>query len=754
MALTPFTHVRRIVITTAILFAPAGAAAQNVDRPILSPLPSASSIRTSANAAATLKRLYFISDYNDGAALGDALYARFKLDPRVRFWYVVNIARTTRSRVADSITAHIDTASRDPWALAARAIALEYKSIGRRAAIAQAIRLSERARQMAPHDPDLTWASVSVQYNANEDPKYAKVIAYIDSVAPLAGNPAELMVMRANALYSASSFPPPDTAKREAAYRAYTAARAADTSNFSAIFFAADRLSGVRDSDALALLKRAVALSPRSTNVRSTYWRALNAQKSIPADERKSAIAADRDAFLTLTDSAPWAMASVIGSMRSLKASGVAALEERVLAKAPRSGWSENVLRDRADAWSDSLRAATDTTVAGSRPDSVDMKKKYRAASEAFINRPWRANDEAVGFAALQLFFNVREDTTYPTAKLVQLVKLMSQYGYEPNASSTHLAGAVTLATRKADLPLAEKLVDEGARIVGANLMAYPDHFFSSIGERAEAMELQDSQILDTRGWVYFNEGRLPEAEKQFERSLDMSKKNATTYFHLGKLRTTQGRADEAELAFAQGMTIRVRGMNPNLRELESIYKSKHATMDGWKSYLADLEEKERTARKAKILLTRGENAAKLPVFSLADLTGKTVKSEDLKSKYTVVNFWGTWCGPCVAEMPELQQFYDKYRADSTVQVLTVSNDKELQELKDWMTKRKLTIPTLFDKGDPGLTGTTGILAWPTTLFIDRDGQTQFNARGNSGALVEEWSWRLEAMRMKNTIVP
>jgi peroxiredoxin len=104
--------------------------------------------------------------------------------------------------------------------------------------------------------------------------------------------------------------------------------------------------------------------------------------------------------------------------------------------------------------------------------------------------------------------------------------------------------------------------------------------------------------------------------------------------------------------------------------------------------------------------------------------------------------------------MPELQQFYDKYRADSSVSIFTVSNDKDLQELKAWMAKRKLTMPTLFDAGDPGVTGTTGITAWPTTLFIDRDGATQFNARGNSGALVEEWSWRLEAMRAKNAIVP
>ena len=125
--------------------------------------------------------------------------------------------------------------------------------------------------------------------------------------------------------------------------------------------------------------------------------------------------------------------------------------------------------------------------------------------------------------------------------------------------------------------------------------------------------------------------------------------------------------------------------------------------------------------------------------------------TDGLRGRYAVVNFWGTWCGPCVAEMPELQQFHDKYRADSTVAILTISNDKDLQDLKDWVAKRKLTIPTLFDDG---YVNAAGILAWPTTWFIDRDGRVQFVAIGNTGALVEEWSWRLEAMRAGRAVTP
>ena len=212
-----------------------------------------------------------------------------------------------------------------------------------------------------------------------------------------------------------------------------------------------------------------------------------------------------------------------------------------------------------------------------------------------------------------------------------------------------------------------------------------------------------------------------------------------------GRVRAAQGKDEEAELLYAQGMTIRVRGVNPNRQELQRLYEKRNGSIDGWEKYIASLEEKERATRKAKILEAKLTDAKVAPSFALADLSGRVVNSDSVRSRYLVVNFWGTWCGPCVAEMPELQQFYDKYRGDKSVTILTISNDKDLEELRDWMAKRKFTIPTLFDDGYVGKIAQ--IRAFPTTWFIDRDGKVQFSAIGNTGALVEEWTWRLEAMR-------
>jgi thiol-disulfide isomerase/thioredoxin len=280
-----------------------------------------------------------------------------------------------------------------------------------------------------------------------------------------------------------------------------------------------------------------------------------------------------------------------------------------------------------------------------------------------------------------------------------------------------------------------------------------PDQVLMPVGDRADLLDHAEASLHDAIGWALYGAGRYAAADSEITRALDLDMKNVEIFHDLGRLRIAQGRSDDAELAFAQGMTVRYRGVNPNLNELESIYRTNHVSMDGWKAYLGALTEKERATRRARILATRDTSAKVVPPFRLADLTGKVVDSDTLRNRIVVVNFWGTWCGPCVAEMPELQQFYDKYRNDPSVAILTISNDKDLAELKAWVATRHLTIPTLFDDGYVGGRAQVGV--FPTTWFLGPGGRTSFVAAGNTGALVEEWTWRIEAMRTKPTpIVP
>jgi thiol-disulfide isomerase/thioredoxin/Flp pilus assembly protein TadD len=757
--------VRVLAVTAGVAIAlPCAAVYAQTPSLATSPRAAASKVRTAADAASLLRDLFFMDDAQDAAELGSDFSRRFPNDSRVRAWYVASLVGVGGGSRADSLTMHTDTLSKDPWALAARSLARLHAEPAMKSNYAEARRLAARARSLAPSDPYLAWLGAFTLVGTPGFPMrgFDDEIVYIDSVAPKVGNPALLRVMRADALYSAASgpatavltgkAPPLDTAKRNAAFREYAAVREADPNNFAAYYRAGIRLSLTQEDSALALMRRAVELAPRASLPRQQLWTVINRQRALSAAQKRDMIAADRAAFLVATDSAAWALAAVASSLRFPTSDpAMLTLEDRVLAKAPRSASAEQVLLRRANQWNDSIFAARDTTRPGPKSDTTVMRKRYIDAMEAFIAKPWVANPEVRGQAVASLFYAVREDTTYPTDHLVALARqlLTARTSMAPESRYGWVARA--LSERHVELALSEQLVRDGIKQVGKYIDEFPGYIMTSLGDRADALDHGEAAMHDDLGWVFYNAGRYAAADSEMSRAVDLDKKNVTIYRDLGRLRVAQGRNDDAELAFAQGMTIRYRGINPNLKELETIYRQNHISMDGWSAYLGALSEKEKATRRARILATRDSSPKLHPPFKLADLAGRITESDTLRSKFVVVNFWGMWCGPCVAEMPELQQFYDKYKGDRSVSVLTISNDKDLAELKDWMAARRLTIPTLFDDGY--VAKTANIMAFPSTWFIAPDGNTQFVAVGNTGALVEEWSWRLEAMRAKPAAV-
>jgi thiol-disulfide isomerase/thioredoxin len=112
-----------------------------------------------------------------------------------------------------------------------------------------------------------------------------------------------------------------------------------------------------------------------------------------------------------------------------------------------------------------------------------------------------------------------------------------------------------------------------------------------------------------------------------------------------------------------------------------------------------------------------------------------------------VINNWGMWCGPCVAEMPEVQKLAMQFANDTTVRVLTIDNDPNTDELRSWMQKKGYTFTTLIDDG---YTKRSAIRGYPTTWFIDPSGRVVFTKLGWSEKLVEEFAWRIEMIQKNN----
>jgi len=108
--------------------------------------------------------------------------------------------------------------------------------------------------------------------------------------------------------------------------------------------------------------------------------------------------------------------------------------------------------------------------------------------------------------------------------------------------------------------------------------------------------------------------------------------------------------------------------------------------------------------------------------FSLPSLDGKVVKLSDYRGKWVVVNYWASWCSPCVAEMPELDAFHDSHK-DKNAVVLGVNMERiDREVLKDFVEAQMVSYPILQAK--PAVATELGkVPGMPTTYLVSPKGE-------------------------------
>ena len=127
-------------------------------------------------------------------------------------------------------------------------------------------------------------------------------------------------------------------------------------------------------------------------------------------------------------------------------------------------------------------------------------------------------------------------------------------------------------------------------------------------------------------------------------------------------------------------------------------------------------------------------NSMLAPDFSLADLDGNTITLQQMKGKVVLLNFWGTWCGPCRKEIPDFINLSKKYKKDGLEIVGITLTSGPPENIKAFADKWGINYKLLTDiKGNETQTITalygqaTGkrITGIPTTFIIDREGVIQ-----------------------------
>ena len=107
--------------------------------------------------------------------------------------------------------------------------------------------------------------------------------------------------------------------------------------------------------------------------------------------------------------------------------------------------------------------------------------------------------------------------------------------------------------------------------------------------------------------------------------------------------------------------------------------------------------------------------------IALPDLEGKTVRLSDFRGEVVLLNFWATWCPPCIEEMPSLQKLQEAL-GEKGLNVLAISVDESLQDVEEFREELQLSLPILHDRGAK-VAHTFATFKFPETYVVGRDGK-------------------------------
>lgn len=114
--------------------------------------------------------------------------------------------------------------------------------------------------------------------------------------------------------------------------------------------------------------------------------------------------------------------------------------------------------------------------------------------------------------------------------------------------------------------------------------------------------------------------------------------------------------------------------------------------------------------------------------MQLKDEKGANVSLEDLKGKVVFINFWATWCPPCIAEMPTIQSLYENFKNDDKVKFVILEVEGNQEKAKKLFSDKRLTLPVAFPNGAIPREFYKGTL--PTTVILDKNGAIAFQSEG------------------------
>lgn len=270
------------------------------------------------------------------------------------------------------------------------------------------------------------------------------------------------------------------------------------------------------------------------------------------------------------------------------------------------------------------------------------------------------------------------------------------------------------------------------------------DPSYSTDAQIRKGRENQYGTFADTYGYILMKQGKNAEA-------VPFLKDAAVTYGHYKNAEMNERYIQALEKVnpaaikeVAENAIKKGKSTEAIDTALKQAYLKEKGNENGFEGYIAELNriasESTRAELREKMILKPA------PAFSLVNLEGKPVTLADLKGKTVVVDFWATWCGPCIMSFPGMQKAVDKFKNDPNVAFVFIDTwqtetDKR-KNAADFIEKKKYTFNVLLDEKDE-VVASYKVSGIPTKFVIDKTGNIRFKSigfGGNTDALVDELS--------------
>jgi peroxiredoxin len=119
------------------------------------------------------------------------------------------------------------------------------------------------------------------------------------------------------------------------------------------------------------------------------------------------------------------------------------------------------------------------------------------------------------------------------------------------------------------------------------------------------------------------------------------------------------------------------------------------------------------------------------PDFSITTSEGEYLSLDELKGKVVLLDFWGTWCPPCVESVPGLRELNKKFAKESSFVMISVSSDGDENKWKDFITKEKMVWAQYLDR-ERKVQRAFRVDRFPTYILLDPDGVIRYRSYGLS----------------------